>query len=88
MIHAYKLGGYNIIIDQNSGCVHAVDPVAYDIICRYESESRDQIKQFILEKYAGESDVTPAEVDECFDDIETLKAEGRLFAEDTLDHVF
>lgn len=83
MIHAYKLGGYNIIIDQNSGCVHAVDPVAYDIICRYESESRDQIKQFILEKYAGESDVTPAEVDECFDDIETLKAEGRLFAEDT-----
>ena len=36
MIHAYKMNGYNIILDQNSGCVHSVDEVAYDIITRYE----------------------------------------------------
>ena len=29
MIHQYKLGGYNIVLDVFSGSVHAVDEVAY-----------------------------------------------------------
>ena len=37
MIHAYKMNGYNIILDQNSGCVHSVDEATYDIITMYES---------------------------------------------------
>lgn len=85
MIHAYKMNGYNIIIDQNSGCVHSVDEVAYDIITRYETESRNKIKSFILDKYKNKDDVTPEDIDLCFDDIETLKKEGRLFAEDTFE---
>ena len=32
MIHQYKLNGYNIVLDINSGSVHAVDEVAYDAI--------------------------------------------------------
>ena len=32
MIHQYKLGGYNIVLDVCSGGVHVVDDVAYDII--------------------------------------------------------
>lgn len=32
MIHQYKLGGYNIVLDVFSGSVHAVDEVAYDAI--------------------------------------------------------
>ena len=83
MIHAYKLNGYNIIIDQNSGCVHSVDEVAYDIITMYENNSKDEIKSFILNKYKNSEDVTENDIEECFEDIETLKSEGRLFAEDT-----
>lgn len=85
MIHAYKMNGYNIIIDQNSGCVHSVDEVAYDIITSYEEKSKDEIKSFILEKYKDRDDVTPEDIDLCFEDIETLKKEGRLFAEDTFE---
>lgn len=85
MIHAYKMNGYNIIIDQNSGCVHSVDEVAYDIITNYENRNKDEIKSFILEKYKDRNDVTPEDIDLCFDDIETLKKEGRLFAEDTFE---
>ena len=59
MIHAYKMNGYNIIIDQNSACVHSVDEVAYDIITRYETESKENIKTFILDKYKEKDDVTP-----------------------------
>ncbi|MBR0374116.1 MAG: thioether cross-link-forming SCIFF peptide maturase [Mogibacterium sp.] len=32
MIHQYKLNGYNIVMDSNSGAVHCVDPFAYDVI--------------------------------------------------------
>ncbi len=85
MIHAYKMNGYNIIIDQNSGCVHSVDDVAYDIITNYENKNKDEIKSFILEKYKDRDDVTAEDIDLCFDDIKTLKKEGRLFAEDTFE---
>ncbi len=32
MIHQYQLNGFNIVLDVNSGSVHCVDDVAYDII--------------------------------------------------------
>ena len=43
MIHQYKLGGYNIVLDVCSGAVHAVDEVAYDIIALFEERSRVDI---------------------------------------------
>ena len=43
MIHQYKLGGYNIVLDVCSGAVHVVDDVAYDVIAMYENTSRDEI---------------------------------------------
>ena len=76
MIHAYKMNGYNIILDQNSGCVHSVDEVAYDIITRYETDTKDEIKKYILDKYGDREDVTEADIEECFDDIERIS--GRL----------
>ena len=85
MIHAYKMNGYNIILDQNSGCVHSVDEVAYDIITSYKEKSKDEIKEYILEKYKNQNDVTPEEIDICFEDIDALIADGRLFAEDAFE---
>ena len=82
MIHSYKMNGYYIIIDVNSGCVHSVDEVAYDIINMFCEKSKDEIKKIILEKYAGRDDVTPEDIDDCFCDIEQLKKEGRLFSDD------
>lgn len=85
MIHAYKMNGYNIIIDQNSGCVHSVDEVAYDIITMYESKSKDEIKAYILEKYKALEDVNDEEIELCFNDIDSLIDDGRLFAEDSFE---
>ena len=85
MIHAYKMNGYNIILDQNSGCVHSVDEATYDIITMYESHTKDEIKKYILEKYKNDEDVNENDIDLCFEDIEALKADGRLFAEDTFE---
>ena len=83
MIHCYQLGGLNIVLDIFSGSVHVVDEVAYDVIGMFEDCSTDEIVRRICEKYAGDPEVTPAEVRECCAQIRTLKDEGRLFTPDT-----
>ena len=83
MIHQYKLGGYNIVLDVCSGSVHAVDELAYDIIAMFESESRDTIIRELTEKYRTAEGVTAEEVGECYDQIAQLKAADKLFAPDT-----
>lgn len=51
MIHQYKNNGYNIVLDVNSGMVHVVDDLAYDIIEMYENNSRGDIISAMVEKY-------------------------------------
>lgn len=85
MIHSYKLGGLNIVLDICSGSVHAVDEVAYDIINLYEKKDREEIISLMLEKYGDREDVTREELELCLGDIEQLKNEGRLFSEDTFE---
>ena len=83
MIHQYKLGGYNIVLDVFSGSVHVVDEVAYDIIERYETTEREAIVREMLAKYADREDVTREELLECLAQIDALKEAGKLFAPDT-----
>ena len=58
MIHQYKLGGYNVVLDVCSGSVHVVDEVAYDIIGLFETNDRETILRAMAEKYAGRADIT------------------------------
>ena len=85
MVHCYKLGGLNIVLDICSGSVHVVDEVVYDIIEAYESRSKEEIIAEMLEKYASDSEVTREELEGCFEDIENLKAEGKLFSPDNFE---
>ena len=81
MIHQYKLGGYNIVLDVCSGSVHVVDDAAYDIIALMDAgiEDRDAISARLSEKYP---DLPAGELSECFDQILSLKKAGKLFAPD------
>ena len=83
MVHCYKLGGLNIVLDTYSGSVHVVDEVAYDIIGMYEQKTTQQIVASILEKYPHREDVTADEIRQCCGEIETLKQQGKLFTKDT-----
>ena len=82
MVHQYKLGGYNIVLDICSGSVHAVDEVAYDIIEMYETHSREAVLAAMSEKYA---DISSADIAECFDQVQSLVDAGRLFTPDTFE---
>ncbi|MDY3936824.1 MAG: thioether cross-link-forming SCIFF peptide maturase [Oscillospiraceae bacterium] len=80
MIHQYKFGGYNIVLDICSGSVHAVDDIAYDIIADYQSTDR----QTLIEKTASKYPAEPlSDIEECYDQITELKNAGKLFCEDT-----
>ena len=85
MVHQYKLGGYNIVLDTCSGSVHSVDDVAYDMIALYGKESDESIAEKITQKY--HDDVTDADIAECLDDIKALKAAGKLFSEDAYEQL-
>ena len=90
MIHQYKLSGYNIVLDVYSGSVHAVDDVAYDAIALIDQGlTREAATAQLEQKYRDRADVTPADISDCFDDIEELTAAGQLFAPDAYaDHAF
>ena len=85
MIHQYKLGGMNIVLDVCSGSVHVVDDVAYDVIGMAENTSREDIVKTLSEKYSSREDIGDADIEECIDDVEELKKEGLLFAPDTFE---
>ncbi len=85
MIHQYKLGGYNIVLDVCSGAVHAVDDIAYDIISRFEKDEKEEIISCIFEKYSKRQGVTRDEIAECYAQVAALKESGELFAPDTFE---
>lgn len=83
MVHQYKLGEYNIVLDICSGSVHAVDEVAYDIIAMFESNSKEVILAAMAEKYADRKDISEADIAECYEQVVILKDRKKLFVPDT-----
>ena len=85
MIHQYKNNGYNIVLDVNSGSVHVVDDLVYDMIPIVEKElnnSRNEItiKEKVLS--ALEETYTLEELEDALGQILELKDAGMLFAPD------
>ncbi len=76
MVHQYKNNGYNILLDVNSGSVHVVDEIVYDMIPYYKEKGRDETIGLLLDKYSREA------LDEAAEDIEELIAAGKLYTED------
>ena len=79
MVHQYKLNGYNIVMDIDSGSIHVVDDISYDLIALYNEHSKSQIADQLLEKYPA---VKRDEIFEAYDEIQGLVDEGTLFTHD------
>ena len=85
MIHQYKLGGYNIVLDVCSGSVHAVDEVAYEMIAKYLDKDKDTLISEMKELYKDRLDISENDLYECYQQITELKDAGKLFADDTFE---
>lgn len=84
MIHQYKFGNLNIVLDICSGAVHAVDDAAYDMIASFETKDRDALLAELSEKY---QDIEKSELSECYDQLLELKNAGKLFTKDTFEPI-
>ena len=80
MIHQYKMGGRNIVMDIASGSIHEVDDATYDMIELYGKEDRESVVKTIADRYP---DLEEGEAAEIYDELSELAAEGKLFAPDT-----
>lgn len=84
MIHCYKNNGYNIVMDVNSGSVHVVDDIVYDLITLLEPIVKSNGGKDAMLDLALKQGYTYAENDlaEAIDEILELKEAGMLYTED------
>jgi uncharacterized protein len=88
MVHLYKNNGYNMVLDVNSGSIHVVDDVVYDVLellneaedRRKEEGFRQEITDKMLAKYGD--DITAEDMKDVFDDLDELEENGTLFTVD------
>lgn len=64
MVHQFKNNGYNIVLDVNSGMVHVVDDLAYDIIEMFEDNTTENIISAMVEKYTKPENMSLLSFDE------------------------
>lgn len=94
MVHQYKSNGYNIVLDVNSGAVHVVDDLAYDVIACLNSQNEGQAQEMVTEETLKEETsfsllkeklgdrYIENELREALSDVTELTKEGRLFTPD------
>ena len=54
VVHQYRNNGYNIVLDVNSGAIHVVDDVTYDVIPLFEAHTTGEIVAALKDKYKEE----------------------------------
>ena len=67
MIHQYKSNGYNIVMDVESGAVHVVDDVTYDVIALFEDTETSKIVEQLSDKY------DKADIEEAISEVNQLR---------------
>ena len=93
MIHQYKSNGFNIVMDINSGSVHVVDDIVYDMISLVEPLVEEGIGDAELIKAAvvncANLPYPEEEIAEAVEEVLELARQGQLFAPDTYeDYIF
>lgn len=75
-VHRFDLNDKKVILDVNSGSVHVVDEIIWDIVELYESNSIEDILDKLESKFSKD------EITEAYGEIESLRENGLLFSED------
>ena len=86
MIHNFKMFGTNISADVNSGAVHVLDDVSYDVLSAIDDLKEDKESRElppdndIFEKVSGK--YTKDQIKEALNEIKELIEEGQIYSED------
>lgn len=69
MIHQYKNNGFNIVLDVNSGSIHVVDDIVFDMIALIDGDKLDSSFREVI----NEDDIRASSYDEVRDFLDPLK---------------
>ncbi len=77
MIHQYKNNGYNMVLDVNSGSVHVVDDVTYDVLSLLDQgKQEEEIQEALKDRYPVQ------EIHDAAQECQELKEAEMLFTDD------
>ena len=79
MVHTFQALGVNVAVDVNSGAVHVLDELTYHLLEQVKPPMAEHCPEEVcqtLSRYA------PAALEEAWQELRRLTAEGLLFEED------
>lgn len=76
LIHKFRQGNTNFVLDVNTGTVHAVDELVYDLLDDEKLNSKEQLIKEFSNKYTEE------QITEAYEEIEELIKEDILYTKD------
>ena len=80
MIHKFCQNGVNIVMDVNSGAIHVVDDVVYDLADMWKEVPKNAL-QLKFSQYDME------QIEEAVEELSILEKEGMLYTEDDYEKV-
>jgi len=81
LIHKFKQGNDYYVIDVNSGAVHAVDELVFDLLNEDKLQSKEELIEAFKDKYNKE------EIEEAYEDLAGLVNEEMLYSEDSYEAI-
>ena len=98
MIHQYRNNGYNIVMDVESGSIHVVDDIVYDMVAALDEYSKTAPVRKVIDEETIEAipydrmkgyfavklpDYDEEEISEAYEEIAWLVEEECLFTDDS-----
>lgn len=81
LIHKFKQGDKYFVLDVNTGAVHLIDELVYDILDDEKIKSKAQVLAELGNKYDKN------ELSEAYDEIQDLAEEGTIYSEDRYEQI-
>ena len=80
MVHSFYLNGYYIALDVNSGAVHLLDKMAFDLLNKFEDKLPEECPAEIVKELSKE--YSEEDILELYSELLGLQNAGQLFSED------
>ena len=80
MIHMYEQNGYRIVLDTNSGAVHVMDEIPYELLSHFTDHVPTEIPQDVWQDMTAR--FPEDKVREAFEELQELQKENMLFSKD------
>lgn len=81
LIHKFIQNGEYYILDVNTGAVHIVDELVYDLLEEDKLKTKEELVNEFKDKYSVQ------DINEVYDEIVELKKEGFLYTEDAYEEI-